>query len=162
MFRKRPVALTLSALVLGGALTAAPLLTAGGTADAMSNNHHWIDTSRSSSLDIENAVKVKLTCSGITSAYSIVVSSVNMVNGSGVSFAGPSGDTALILYEPATNFMATISMNQSTTNGLWQANSIGVMAAGDCTRGLPLILIDHADWVSHAYFPALQIYGQLA
>lgn len=162
MVRKRRVALTLIALVLGGALTAVPPLTPGGTAGAISNSHHWIDTSRTSSLDIENAVKVKLTCSGVTGAYSLVVSGVNMVNGSGASFAGPSGDTALVLYQPATNFIAKISMNQSTTNGLWQANSIGVMAASDCTRGLPLILIDDADWVNHSYFPAFQIYGQLA
>jgi hypothetical protein len=161
MLRKRHVALTLSAFVLGSALTAVPLLTAGGTAVAISGSHYWIDIARSSSLDTENAVKVKLTCSGITGAYSLVVSNVNMVNGSGTSFAGPSGDTALVLYEPATTFTATISMNQSTTNGLWQANSIGVMAASDCTRGLPLILIDHADWVNHGYSPAVQIYGQL-
>jgi hypothetical protein len=162
MVRKRHVALTLIGVVLGGALTAVPPRTAGGTAGAISNSHHWIDTSRNSSLDIENAVKIELTCSGVTGAYSLVVSGVNMVNGSGVSFAGPSGDTALVLYQPATNFIAKISMDQSATNGLWQANSIGIMAAGDCTRGLPLILIDHADWVSHAYFPAVQIYGQLA
>jgi hypothetical protein len=162
MVRKRRVALIPIALVLGGALTAVPPLTAGGTAGAISNSHHWIDTSRTSSLDIENAVKVKLTCSGISGAYSLVVSGINMVNGSGVSFAGPSGDTALVLYQPATNFIAKISTNQSTTNGLWEANSIGVMAASDCTRGLPLILMNHADWVNHSYFPAVQIYGQLA
>jgi hypothetical protein len=161
MLLKRLAILVVSAAVVGGALTAIPQHFAAGTGPA-DNNHHWIGTLRNASSDIENAVKVKLTCSGGTGAYSLAVSNVNMVNGSGTSFAGPSGDTALVLFEPASNFLASIPMKQNATTGLWQANSIGVMAVGDCTRGLPLILIDRADWVIHAYFPAVQIYGQLS
>jgi hypothetical protein len=162
MLLKRLAVLMVSGAVVGGVLAAVPQLTAAGTAGPVDNNHHWIGTLRNASSDIENAVKVKLTCSGSTGAYSLAVSNVNMVNGSGTSFAGSSGDTALVLFEPATNLLASIPMKQNATTGLWQANSIGVMAVGDCTRGLPLILIDRADWVIHAYFPAVQIYGQLS
>ena len=135
MIRKRLAVLTVSALMLGGAGLATPLLLGGGVASASSGNHKA--TLANLGTDVEGKAKVKFVCSAVSGIYNLTATNLNVVDGTG---------TSAISKGAVLNFFTESSVTELplTQNswGLWGVTAGGIMPLGDCQSGQQVGLLD--------------------
>jgi hypothetical protein len=132
-FRKRLVALTVSAIVLVGSAVAAPLVFSGGVAGASGRTHKWIQTSDNSTYP-ESLVKIKLKCT--STSVSLTITKVNLVNSAGQSFV-QNGDLSIdVTVDPSdVPPMQFTQLTQNTSTDLWQASRTDGILPGPCISG---------------------------
>jgi hypothetical protein len=144
MIRRRIAKLAVSALVLGGAMTAGPLIAGGGVAGASSGTHRLTGVVSDGTTYQGPHLRFNFSCSSNTGIYTLRVSNINVVDAAGNSFIS-GGNTNLTLLYDVYNFgssQVTVPLTQTVKNGLWQVRFAGVIPTGDCVSGQLVVLAD--------------------
>jgi hypothetical protein len=157
MLRKRLAVVTVSAIVLGGAAVATPLLVSGGVAGAVLGTTHTasVFTNGAAKFTIEGKASVRFTCSATTGVFSLKVRNLNVVDFSGRSYVDD--DTTLDV-SVGISSATTASITQNTVTGLWQTTIAGVLQhTTDCQSGSNVDVVDDLTGGS-----GIELYGPMS
>jgi len=141
MSRKRVASAAVGVLLLAGA-TAVPILGTGGSAYAGGATHKVKLFTNYSSI-VENAAKVKFSCSSNTGDFTLSISNINVVDSTGKSFISSDLTPSDALYFQVGGEQDQYApMTQNTTTGLWQVSITGTIYTGFCYSGSLVQVLD--------------------